>query len=142
MRFSSTKESEIDFSKLAPVTLIVGEIEGHKGKSNGCGKSTIFDAICFVLFGQCRVTGSKNVTLDDLIRWGEDEASVEFDFIVDDGDGYFRNKESTGLFDSGNIFWVKYLVSFRGVDESINKFGGLVDIALLEPDLYNKKIVA
>lgn len=45
--------------------------------------SSIFDAITFALFGECRVTGTRNASLDDLICYGEDESIVEFNFIED-----------------------------------------------------------
>lgn len=81
--FLSYKEAELDFTKLDAISLIVGEIKGEKNKSNGSGKSSLFEAITFALFGQCRVVGTKNVSIDDVIRWGQDSAVVEFIFEID-----------------------------------------------------------
>ena len=81
--FLSHRKSELDFTKLSPVTLLIGEIDGNRKKSNGSGKSSICDGISFCLFGECRATGSKNVSIESIISRGQDEAEVEFTFDID-----------------------------------------------------------
>lgn len=81
--FLSHRKSELDFTKLSPVTLLIGEIDGNRKKSNGSGKSSICDGISFCLFGECRATGSKNVSIESVISRGQDEAEVEFTFDID-----------------------------------------------------------
>lgn len=80
--FYSYRDVELDFTKLGDICLIVGEIE-NKRKSNGAGKTTLFEAITFALFGQCRATGSKNVSIDNVVTYGEKEATVDFSFLID-----------------------------------------------------------
>lgn len=80
--FLSHRKSELDFTKLSPVTLLIGEIDGNRKKSNGSGKSSVCDGISFCLFGECRATGSKNVSIESIISRGQDEAEVEFTFDI------------------------------------------------------------
>jgi len=86
--FLSHKESEIDFTKLDNVTLIVGVNGGDPKKSNGAGKSTIFDAISWALFDKCRISHSKSTGLDNVVRHKAKKASVEFHFKL--GDQLYR----------------------------------------------------
>lgn len=78
--FLSHKESVIDFTKLDNVTLIVGVNKGDPKKSNGAGKSSIFDAITWALFEKCRISRSKGTGLDNVVRNTARKAEVEFHF--------------------------------------------------------------
>ena len=75
--FFSHKESSIDFSNFDSC-LLIGNTEGDYSKSNGSGKSAIFESILWCLFNKSRAS-----MMDDIIRWGEIECSVEFSFYHD-----------------------------------------------------------
>ncbi len=75
--FMSYREGQTLFFDGAPLWVLSGE--------NGAGKSTIFDAIRFALYGTHRGGGSK--TQKDLINHKADALTVEFDFLVD-GEAY------------------------------------------------------
>ena len=72
--FFSHKDSEIDFSKFDSA-LLIGNTEGDYSKSNGSGKSAIFESILWCLFNKSRVA-----MMDDIIRWGEVSCSVAMEF--------------------------------------------------------------
>ncbi len=73
--FYSISDGEIDFAKFSSA-LILGHYENNVLMSNGAGKSSIFEAICWVLFNETRQT-----KVDDVIRWTATEAFVEFEFL-------------------------------------------------------------
>lgn len=62
-------------------TLLIGE--------NGSGKSTIIDAIAWVLLGRCRGVNAKGEGQKDLIRHGAQDCHVAMDF--DDGTTVWRS---------------------------------------------------
>jgi exonuclease SbcC len=49
---------------------------------NEAGKSTLFEALYFALFGNALVTEGGTRNLDDLIRYGVEKARVELDLQV------------------------------------------------------------
>lgn len=70
----------VDFSfDGAPIWMLTGK--------NGAGKSTVFDAITFALYGVHRGSGSK-VEMKELINRGCDKLMIEFDFLS--GDDRYR----------------------------------------------------
>ena len=73
--FFSHKNSTIPLSGISSC-LLVGNIEGDYCKSNGSGKSAVFEAITWSLFNNSR-SSSKN----DNIRWGQDSCKVEIEFL-------------------------------------------------------------
>ena len=75
--FFSHKNSEVDFS-LFSSALLIGNTEGDYTKSNGSGKSAIFESILWCLFNKSRVA-----MMDDVIRWGENTCKVSLDFTHD-----------------------------------------------------------
>jgi DNA repair exonuclease SbcCD ATPase subunit len=75
--FYSIAKGEIDFTKFLS-SLILGEYEDNVLKSNGCGKSSVQEAIAWVLFNETRQS-----KVDDIIRWTANEAVVEFEFGFD-----------------------------------------------------------
>jgi len=77
--FCSHKDSCVDFTQFQSA-LIVGNNEGNYDVSNGTGKSSIFEAIPWVLFGK-----STSEFADDVILWGEETCSVTFEFTHDRG---------------------------------------------------------
>lgn len=73
--FYAIADGEIDFTKFSSA-LILGYYENNALMSNGAGKSSLFEAICWVLFNETRQT-----KVDDVIRWTASEAFVEFEFL-------------------------------------------------------------
>ena len=72
--FFSHKDSEICFTGMTSC-LLIGNKEGEYSKSNGSGKSAIFEAIPWALFNNSRAS-SRN----DNIKWGQDSCRVELIF--------------------------------------------------------------
>jgi len=72
------KSAKIDFDK---INLITGKnLDSPSESGNGSGKSTlVLRAILFGLYGFCE----EGLTLKDLIRFGEKEASVEIELEKD-----------------------------------------------------------
>jgi DNA repair exonuclease SbcCD ATPase subunit len=75
--FFSHKESEVDFKNFNSA-LLLGSTDGDYSRSNGSGKSAIFESILWCLFNKSRAA-----MMDDVIHWGENKCSVTFDFLHD-----------------------------------------------------------
>lgn len=75
--FFSHKDSEIDFSQFNSA-LLIGNTEGDYSKSNGSGKSSIFESILWCLFNK-----SRQSMMDDIVRWGETSCEVSLEFVHD-----------------------------------------------------------
>ena len=75
--FFSHKNSTVDFSDFSSA-LLIGNTEGDYGKSNGSGKSAIFESILWCLFNKSRVS-----MMDDIIMWGSATCFVELEFNHD-----------------------------------------------------------
>jgi len=75
--FFSHKDSFIDFSDFNSA-LLIGNTEGDYSKSNGSGKSSIFEAILWCLFNK-----SRQPMMDDIVLWGETNCDVSLEFIHD-----------------------------------------------------------
>lgn len=90
--FMGHRLTDIDCTKFSTV-LIVGKNKNNDGESNGVGKSTIFKAIDYVLFGEY----SSGILLDELVRDGCSKCSVTLEFTVTNGTYKItrtRNKKS------------------------------------------------
>lgn len=74
--FMSYSQARLKFNFSS--ALIVGETEGNERASNGSGKSSIFNAIEFSLFGETR-----NKTSDNVVRRGQMMCRVAFVFTHD-----------------------------------------------------------
>jgi len=72
--FYSHADSSVDFSSFNSA-LLIGNTEGDYDKSNGSGKSSIFEAILWCLFNK-----SRTLMIDDIITWGKNSCSVELLF--------------------------------------------------------------
>jgi DNA repair exonuclease SbcCD ATPase subunit len=72
--FYSHSDSTVDFSQFKSA-LLIGNTEGDYDKSNGSGKSSIFESILWCLFNKSRAS-----MMDDIIAWGENACSVELLF--------------------------------------------------------------
>jgi len=77
--FLSYSDQHIHFKSFEGVVFLIGKIEDDASKSNGSGKSAIFDAISWVLFGTSRTSDD-----DELIKGGEKQAEVVLDFELDE----------------------------------------------------------
>src|SRR5512141_2040292 len=73
--FKQLQEVELHFPASARILV--------QGK-NEAGKSTLFQAIFFALFGNARATESGARGLDALIAYGTEKARVELDITCDD----------------------------------------------------------
>lgn len=73
--FCCYENSSIDFENINSA-VIIGEFSLNKRKSNAVGKSTIFEAIKFVLFNEC------NVKFEKLIRNNSDKLKVSLEFQI------------------------------------------------------------
>lgn len=71
--FFSHEDSELEFDFKS--CLLIGNTEGDYTKSNGSGKSAIFESMLWALFNKSRAP-----KMDDLIRWGELSAEVSMEF--------------------------------------------------------------
>lgn len=76
--FISHKNSVIDFTEFS-IALIVGEVEDNSIESNGAGKSTIIDALTWVLFEKSRASTDECYS-SDVIREGAEQACVKLIF--------------------------------------------------------------
>ena len=72
--FYSHEESHVDFDEFGSC-LLVGNTEGDYNKSNGSGKSAIFESVLWCLFNKTRAS-----MMDDIISWGEQRCSVSLEF--------------------------------------------------------------
>lgn len=102
--FFSHKNSEVDFS-LFNSALLIGNTEGDYTKSNGSGKSAIFESILWCLFNKSRVA-----MMDDVIRWGENNCKVSLEF-THDGKTYKVIRTRNRINSSSNVE-LKILDSF------------------------------
>jgi DNA repair exonuclease SbcCD ATPase subunit len=74
--FFSHEDSDLDFNFKS--CLLIGNTEGDYTRSNGSGKSAIFESMLWALFNKSRAP-----KMDDLVRWGETVAQVSFEFESD-----------------------------------------------------------
>ncbi len=86
--FFSHKDSEIDFSKFSSA-LLIGNTEGDYNKSNGSGKSAVFEAILWCLFNKSRAA-----MMDEIVRWGETTCSVTLTFKHSDSEYMVRRNRN------------------------------------------------
>lgn len=98
--FFSHKNSKISLSGISSC-LLVGNIEGDYCKSNGSGKSAVFEAITWSLFNNSR-SSSKN----DNIRWGQDSCKVEIEFLHE-GEKYKVVRERFRKSSTSNVYFFR-----------------------------------
>ncbi len=109
MRYSSLQLEDL------PVEGVIG-IEGP----NESGKSTIGEAILFAFFGKTQLT-SRGQGLEDLIKWGAEQCSVEVTFRIDATDV----GTDEGPADSDETRDGDYLI-YREIDRSGTNFVKLI----------------
>lgn len=76
--FLSHDESEVDFEAFN-VALILGAYNNDTDQSNGAGKSAVFEAIAWALFGR-----SRHKKKDGVVKRDKRACKIVFDFKVDD----------------------------------------------------------
>ncbi len=138
--FGSHKESYIDFQKLGSIIFVVGNEDGSIRKSNAVGKSTLFNAIKWIVFG---ATPSNKA--NKIIREGEKKAEGTFIFKMSNGDMYkiyrHRTEKNSGvdLFQKVGDEW-KTLTGRRAsdVDQMILDIVG-INLATFENTSYFKQ---
>jgi DNA repair exonuclease SbcCD ATPase subunit len=90
-------DGTVNFERLSPLTLVRGKVSGAGASSNGAGKSSIFNAIVWCLYGR---EMSKRPA-GNLIRQGAKECWVEVSLTLDDGKGLtvkrYRGGRSSGV---------------------------------------------
>lgn len=74
--FMNHRNSDIDFSQIKSA-LIVAKNKNNDRESNGLGKTTVFSAIEYALYGEVPTS-----TVDKIVRDGSDRCSVIFDFKI------------------------------------------------------------
>jgi DNA repair protein SbcC/Rad50 len=88
--FQSYKHAKMEFDFQS--ALILGEVDDNPDISNGCGKSTIFEAIAWALFGKTR-----QASADGVVKRGYDYCEVDF-FFYHDGKKYHINRKRNARF--------------------------------------------
>ena len=135
--FLSYADETIPLHKAKGVSFLVGRIEDDADKSNGAGKSAIWDSVDWCLFGNSRVNDD-----DGLIRLGSHEMSVGLKFELD-GKVYGiyrtkkRSKSQTLAFT--NLTDDNADISYTGnsVKETQQK---IVDILGMDEELYGNTV--
>ena len=77
--FFSHKESTILFDFNSAV--LIGNTDGDYNKSNGSGKSSLFEGITWALFNKSRAP-----TVNDLVKWGEEKCTATITFVEGDSE--------------------------------------------------------
>lgn len=85
--FQSYDQAELTFSFSS--ALIIGERDNNSEVSNGSGKTSIFEAIAWCLFGKC-----KQKTIDAVVRRGQDVGQVDLWFTHDGKDYHVSRKRN------------------------------------------------
>jgi DNA repair exonuclease SbcCD ATPase subunit/DNA repair exonuclease SbcCD nuclease subunit len=109
--------------------LVIGK--GRDYPSNGAGKTSIFEALYWLLFGQ----NTKGLAADEVVRWGQTECVVEGHFIAPDGvqdELMVTRRRGTGghtleVFQSGQSWGA---TSVAEMTKKLNKYLGLT------PEMY------
>ena len=126
--FMNHGDSEIDFSKLAKASVIVGIKNNSEGKSNAVGKTNIFNAIKYVLFNS-KVASTKERTIRD----GTKKCQVIFEFKTSNGIykiERYKTKTSQGVkFYKKDDDWID--ISKKTVEQT--------DVAIVEALSINEK---
>jgi hypothetical protein len=59
-------------------------------------------------------------------------------FLFNNGDGFFSNKDDTGIFDQDDVFWVRVFTGYKYSSDRILFFGGIIDEESLVPNRSDK----
>ena len=91
--YQAHRHSILDFSKLDNITLIIGEYEDQKERSNGSGKSSLLEGLLWILFDDSRINTNKSLSNDELIRDDQDFVEGKYTFISHDKNTYLIGKK-------------------------------------------------
>jgi len=137
--FMTYREAEIDFSKFDSA-LVLGQHNGDLALSNAAGKSTIFRAIRYALFGTYDVS-----TVDRIVRRGEKKCIVEFEFEIDSIQYKIFRSRAKGtstleLYQKDNDQWIsKSSNTNTNIDNELTKLLSLNDSAFHNIYLFSQK---
>lgn len=125
--FQAHRYTDIDCTQFRS-TLIVARNRNNPRRSNGMGKTTIFKAIEYVLFGYAVIN------LDKIVRHGCDKAKVTFDFEI--GSSIYRvvrsrncktEKSELRLFQKNNEDWLD--ITAKTSKETEVELAGIIRIS-------------
>ena len=112
--------AELDFSNIRKA-LIVGMNNGNSANGNNSGKSNLFQAIGWAVWGESRAS-----ILDGNVRWGTKECSVELWFEHDGHEAYIKRTRNS---DNGTT---NLIFSIDGEDSKSGKSATQTDKKILE----------
>jgi len=130
--FKSFLDETFDFSSMSGMTLVCGKNHDIPGQANSAGKSSIFDALLYALFGQLQ-TNVKNRNLKN--RYTDDlsmEVTINFDI-----DGNKKYKISRGLNKYNQSFFKVFAVGEDGSEIDLTKSSVLETETFLENELLH-----
>jgi len=126
--FYAIANGDIDFTKFSSA-LVLGYYENNVLMSNGAGKSSIFEAISWVIFNETR-----QKKLDDIIRWTANETIVDFEFAFDRNIYKISRRRSRIAKESSVSFYTKEGDKWRNDSGSTNSETDKKILALLKID--------
>jgi len=134
--FLSYSDQHISFKSLEGVVFLIGRVEDDASKSNGSGKSAIFDAISWVLFGSSRTSDD-----DELIKKGEKQVEVILDFELDEKTYNVSRIKKLGKSQTLAFSCMTAGVSLTGnaVKETQSK---IIEVLGLDNELYENTVFA
>lgn len=53
--------------------------------------------------------------------------AADVPLVFENGDNFFSKKDGSGIFDTGDVIWVRIYVGFKGATDRVLLFGGIVD---------------
>lgn len=114
--FKSFLDETFDFSSMSGMTLVCGKNHDIPGQANSAGKSSIFDALLYVLFGQLQ-TSVKNKNLKN--RYSDDSSmEIVLSFNIDEKRFYRIHR---GLNKYGASFLKLFSIDADGSETELSK---------------------
>ena len=120
--FKSFLDEEFDFSSMSGMTLVCGKNHDIPGQANSAGKSSIFDALLYALFGQLQ-TSVKNKNLKN--RYSDDSSMEVTLYFNIDGKNHF--KVTRGLNKYGQSFFKVFSIN-GDLENELTKSGTVTPI--------------
>lgn len=129
--FKSFLDEEFDFSSMSGMTLVCGKNHDIPGQANSAGKSSIFDALLYALFGQLQ-TSVKNKNLKN--RYSDDSSMEVTLYFNIDGKNHF--KVTRGLNKYGQSFFKVFSIN-GDLENELTKSSVYETEAFLENELLH-----